>query len=1320
MKIDCNFFAKGVWKEWKKVIIEINNYSNNNIYSFFFFLMFNNVYRNIKKYYFFFFTIFYSFITMIILLLFILLSLKFNYTMDFLNFIYLFVMELKYYAYLATCAWDLISLLDLFSINTNFYILSKLLLLCVCVLVFFYFCVKKILKLRFSFDFFINQIKNITFCWSILDFIQYSNTFSWSDTLEYYKSVLLWNATNSDKLAIGDDWMLLSLLFFIFCYCLWWVLHSILSYYFSKKESISTIKNVKVNYITLYFFLFLALILNISVAANIFFYFFNETFNFTAQHSPTVLFYLAKLLLSIILVIWWFLYVLGFSDKKVLSFKSKTGYSCEIILLYMILSYLFFIIISVIDFVTLILILEITSLIISILCSLSLNKVAEHNLKPIEAGLYYFMINALNTGFVLLGISMIYGATGTLYFYDIGKLCEYILEIREQYSVDDIRIAWKRSLHEKQKLVGFYGKYVWTPNFMAENFFFFPKITDHSAFKYDGSVNRNEFYILMNKFLKYYWLNVTKPHILDTSASWDRHISIPAYYHESFDLPHKSWFRTFLIKQIVNNDCAFFYEIKDLAITAGKMYWIGHTDYFFTQEPKVWAEAKIRWKKDDGFFHSLLHYFFSFNQSLLRDFFSNHDLFWKIDNWLFIEMRNAWLEIRTNKSYEPYMENFLRTTVKNTEYEYRAVHSDFSVEDEFWREAKFNRRADDLFHKLSYAYENYQFHRKGWRHFKKYGYRNNQVPILFVVGVTLFFFIFAFKLTWAPFQEWLLQVYKGGGLLFICFLATIPKIAIWFLFAKIYAIYFATNWFCNIFLFNLGIFTIVFSLVNFSKIKNILGVVAWSSVLTSGFLLIYITYAVHYNAIILIWVLFYIVVYTLGILLLFFCFLINSDILTIEFRTIYFDIMSVKISTALRRLIADIYTWWRKPSLTYVSPFTPEELEEMRLAREARKLSVILANIDNFLRVKLPTKAYNELNSFIDKLLLLKKKIYAAYNENASNLYCNDLSNKDEYLYFYSKFAKYGLANILPSTRNRYIYIKAVESDQVPKEHLIEAANNLFKSGYFSFYRVAAPVKLENINLDLISFQKNNVKFNLDNNTNDTNSLNYFGKFDSLNAFSIYCNNNLNCYSKIEAATADNADINVSVNNLFNRYDSLETQLSETTNYTNDTLTNDDPLITNDIVSLDDDLISIDATSKNHITLVNDTKNIAEISGLAMISRTQAIFLSIACFVCIGLPPFGLFIIKFIFLLISGGWKLQGSQLLISLIPMCWSFGLYGHVVKHVWSSRVSHNVSTPKNVTNVILLILQVFLITILFLFLIFFIYLLSLSFAIFWTKFQ
>lgn len=1245
--------------------------------------------------------------------------------MDFFNFIYLFIMETTYSAYIATCTWDLISLLDLFLLNTNFYILSKLLVCFFLTSVLLYFYMKKIFKFLFNvLSLLVNKLKNVTFCWSVLDFIHHSNTYDWSDTLEYYKNVLMWNATNSDKLAIGDDWMLLSLLFFIFCYCLWWIMHSILSYFYSKKQSIETIKNVKIHYITLYFFLFLALILNISVTANIFFYFFNETFNFTAQHSPTVLFYLAKLLLSIILVLWWCLYVLGFNDNKILSFKSKTGYSCEIILLYMILSYLFFIIISVIDFVTLILILEITSLIISILCSLSLNRVAEHNLKPIEAGLYYFMINALNTGFVLLGISMIYGATGTVYFYDIGKLCEYILEIREQYSVDDLRIEWKRSLREKQKLAGFYGKYVWTPNFMAENFFFFPKITDHSAFKYDGSVNRNEFYILMNKFLKYYWVYVTKPHILDTSASWDRHISIPAYYHESFDLPHKSWFRSFLIKQIVNNDCAFFYEIKDLAITSGKMYWIGHTDYFFTQEPKVWTEAKIRWKKDDGFFHSLLHYFFSFNQSLLKDFFSNHDLLWKIDNWLFIEMRNAWLEIRTNKSYEPYMENFLRTNVRNTEYDYRAIHGDFSVEDEFWRETKFNRRGEDLFDKISYAYENYQFHRKGWRHFKKYGYRNNQVPILFIVGITLFFFIFAFKLTWAPFQEWLLQVYKGGGLMFICYIATIPKIAIWFLFAKVYAIYFATNWFCNIFLFNLGIFTIIFSLINFSRIKNILGVVAWSSVLTSGFLLIYITYSVHYNAIILIWILFYIVVYTLGILLLFFCFLINSDILTIEFQVIYFDIMSTKITTALRRLIADIIHWWRNPALRDAPMFTEEELEAMRLAREARKLSVILANIDNFLKVKLPTKAYSELNSFLDKLLALKKRIYDAYNEDASNLYCSDISNKDAYLDLYSKFAKIGLANILPSTRNRYIYLKAVENDLVPQEHLIEAANNLFKSSCFNFYRVAAPVKLKNINLDLISFQRDNSKFKLEHNIKDTRNLNYFGMFDSLNAFSIYCNNNLDSYSKIEAAYADNADVNTSVNNLFNRYDAMETQALETIAahaYTStNSFENEDPLHSNDLVSLDNDLISIDATSKNHIKLVNDTKNIAEVSGLAMISRTQAIFLSIACFVCIGLPPFGLFIIKFIFLLISGGWKLQGSQLLISLIPMCWSFGLYGHIVKHVWSNRVSHNVSTPKNITNVILLILQAFLVTILFLFLLFFIYLLSLSFSIFWTKFQ
>jgi NADH:ubiquinone oxidoreductase subunit 2 (subunit N) len=74
----------------------------------------------------------------------------------------------------------------------------------------------------------------------------------------------------------------------------------------------------------------------------------------------------------------------------------------------MILSFLFFTLTSVIDILTFILIIETTSLIITILGAKSLKTFKYHNLKPIEGSLRFFVFNALNTGFVLVGVGLLY------------------------------------------------------------------------------------------------------------------------------------------------------------------------------------------------------------------------------------------------------------------------------------------------------------------------------------------------------------------------------------------------------------------------------------------------------------------------------------------------------------------------------------------------------------------------------------------------------------------------------------------------------------------------------------------------------------------------------------------------------------------------------------------------------------------------------------------------------------------------------------------------------------------------------------------------
>ncbi len=66
------------------------------------------------------------------------------------------------------------------------------------------------------------------------------------------------------------------------------------------------------------------------------------------------------------------------------------------------------------NLITLYLALELQALPIYILCSLRKNDI-----KSSEAGLKYFLLGALSSGFLLFGISLIYGFSGSLYFNEI-------------------------------------------------------------------------------------------------------------------------------------------------------------------------------------------------------------------------------------------------------------------------------------------------------------------------------------------------------------------------------------------------------------------------------------------------------------------------------------------------------------------------------------------------------------------------------------------------------------------------------------------------------------------------------------------------------------------------------------------------------------------------------------------------------------------------------------------------------------------------------------------------------------------------------------
>ena len=74
------------------------------------------------------------------------------------------------------------------------------------------------------------------------------------------------------------------------------------------------------------------------------------------------------------------------------------------------------------SFLSLFLTLEVQSIGLYILCS----YIQSRN-SSVEAGLKYFVVGAVSTGFLLLGISFIYGGSGTLSFNDFFYLFKIVV-----------------------------------------------------------------------------------------------------------------------------------------------------------------------------------------------------------------------------------------------------------------------------------------------------------------------------------------------------------------------------------------------------------------------------------------------------------------------------------------------------------------------------------------------------------------------------------------------------------------------------------------------------------------------------------------------------------------------------------------------------------------------------------------------------------------------------------------------------------------------------------------------------------------------------
>lgn len=1359
--------------------------------------------------------------------------------------------------------------------------------------------------------FLLNRIETLMFCWSVYDFIAHHHTYNWSDVTEFFKNTFIWSAPVNDALSVGDDWIFFSLLIFITSYCMWLLFINLqvrivcgpkpkftksksntkdtkitvlekekaeeaaeASAYNKKKAEI-----IKPNYITSSFFMFLALFLNICLLLNISYHFNSESFNFITQHEAKILWYSVKILLSIVFIVWWILFILRFNTNKQNALNSE--YSCEVMLLYMILSFLFFTLTSVIDILTFILIIETTSLIITILGAKSLKTFKYHNLKPIEGSLRFFVFNALNTGFVLVGVGLLYWACGSLYFWDIGKLCEHILEMRESMPLE--AKTWKGGVEKyyEERVYELHEKTLWTVKSIWNNTYYFPRLTGHSATSYDPTVNENMLYYKFNQFMKNYWTTIKLPHILDPVANAERNYGLLGYYSQFFDLPHKTWFRFFLISEFLNKESPILNDIIDLNIAQEKLAWIG--DLSFTV--KLWdlaAKYKISWNPNKGTMYSFMYYFFSGNQYLLRNFLINHHLLWYIDNWLFIEMRNSCLTSVRDPNAPDTFKYFLRNTTGNTEFEYRKKHGDL-----YNSNAKFEsfveNRPREIYRKLVLHLETKERRvGPGVTHYKTVEARYFGKPKLIIVGLFLFLLVFAFKLTWFPFHEWMLQLYKGCGILFVCYLATIPKIAVWFIFSKIYVIYFPTFWLVNAFFFFGGIVTIIVALLYFSVMRNIIGVIAWSSVLTSGFLLIYVTYAIYYNALILVWIVYYIITYTIGILLIFFSVFINTQVLFIEFKHSFLEYRAIlnetfKVFTLRTRAS---HGDWDTEELIATTELTPElvktnpKLAYAKLSRMNRGLDPYSSRSDSRILQRPITLKYkksygsneicqkkffvkkiekpSDINSisltpsqfvdyynniaaqrkltlyeaeqYVDALIYLgepKLKIlykilsssnydkfrigiitsrlfsehfikaifqdtwlhsklkfflpkedkfsFKAYVESCQkqlsdldyvtifefNHYFPHLKNtpRKEIINFYyalvnriNEAIDEGILKDLPKLNPKNFNSKSPTIaddyfiDLLPHEVIVKIIPDIFEKGIASIYRQPILDAIENSMAKYLhdgiydttfeSFLMNNVEFSKSTKYRKMflkDFLGYFHRFDILNAFVTFNltdnENNLFRY---------NSDPFI-LNNILRLYDAIDKKIRTDyelapKNNNNDTYLPN--MYVNESVTIFTNIINKNEKPYEPQTLeifndsgtvVNaDMANISEVSGFGVLSKVQAFYLCVGCFLCVGLPPFGLFFIKFIFLLLGGAWGFQSSQILFSLFPMIWSFGIFGNIVRNVWGDRTNSNMSTPKTIAATIILFLQTWLVLIVVGFVLFGGLMTTIALSLFFTRFQ
>lgn len=137
-------------------------------------------------------------------------------------------------------------------------------------------------------------------------------------------------------------------------------------------------------------------------------------------------------------------------------------------------------------------------------------------------------------------------------------------------------------------------------------------------------------------------------------------------------------------------------------------------------------------------------------------------------------------------------------------------------------------------------------------------------PDLFLLGCLCFFVAFGLKLTIVPMHLWILDIYEGSSILFISFIGIIPKIVIWFIFAKFYIIYFQIDYILAYVFFVLGFLTSLYAALNSYTVLKVKEFLALSTILTSGYILMVLAYGGSLNFFAIILCVVYLTTYAIG------------------------------------------------------------------------------------------------------------------------------------------------------------------------------------------------------------------------------------------------------------------------------------------------------------------------------------------------------------------------------------------------------------------------------------------------------------------------